>query len=109
MAAALIAHHSEEWGLTSTFAKELTAQRLGRMLAGSYSVNSTRMVRGGPRGYTWAALLPVWHRMGVVQDPRRSAPVRPTPPAGTGASGPAGATGAEVNPWQQELAPWGAA
>ena len=81
----------------SPFGKALTAQRLGRMLASSYGINSTRLERTGPRGYAYAALLPVWHRMGVVQGPRRSAPVPETPPDRTGASGAGGSTGAPVD------------
>ena len=95
MLASLVASHPAEWGVNSPFGKTLTAQRLGRMLASAYAVNSTRPDRDGPRGYTYASLLPVWRRMGIVTPERGSAPVPQTPPKQTGASGAAGSSGAE--------------
>jgi hypothetical protein len=90
---ALVTAYPNEWGLGSPFGKALTAQRLGRMLARSYGVNSERPERVGPRGYVWSTLLPVWRRMGIVTpDPPRSAPVFET-----GASGARGATGPAVS------------
>ena len=88
--------HPDEWGHGSPFGKPVTAQRLGRMLATSYGVNSHRLDRDGPRGYTRASLEPVWRRMGVTPD---LAPVRSTPPKETGASGASGETGASDR-WQ---------
>ncbi len=103
MVSVLVAQHPEEWGIASPFGKALTAQRLGRMLASSYGVNSTRLDRTGPRGYTRASLVPVWRRMGVERDERRSAPVAQTPAQGTGASGAGGSTGADCEcQWQLE-------
>jgi len=90
----LVHDHPDDWGDASPLGKRLTAQRLGRMLATAYGVNSTRLDRTGPRGYAQAALLPVWYRMGVRTDPRRLAPVHQPPPKRTGASGADGATGA---------------
>ncbi len=90
----LIQQHTDDWGDASPFGKRLTAQRLGRMLVSSYALNSTRPDRAGPRGYTRAALDPVWRRMGITTGSRRSAPVRVAPPQQTGASGAGGATGA---------------
>jgi hypothetical protein len=82
--------HPDDWGHGSPFGKPITAQRLGRMLASSYGVNSHRLDREGPRGYTRASLEPVWRRMGLVPD---LAPVPSPPPKETGASGAAGETG----------------
>lgn len=94
LVAALVNHHPEEWGMRSPFGKALTAQRFGRMLASSHGTNSTRLDRTGPRGHAYAGRLPVWHRMGVVQGSRRSAPVPETLSEGTGASGAGGSAGA---------------
>jgi hypothetical protein len=80
----------------SPFGKSLTAQRLGRMLATSYGINSARLDRTGPRGYTMASLIPVWRRMGVISPDRHPAPVRSDPPGETGAAGAGGSTGAAV-------------
>lgn len=112
LVAAMVASHPDDWGFRSPFGKDLTAQRLGRMLVSSYGVNSTRLVRTGPRGYTWSSLLPVWRRMGVVKPEQHLAPVCSTPPRETGASGAAGATGAPAplpaDLWQQSSSPYGA-
>lgn len=91
----LINHHPEAWGIGSPFGKPLTAQRLGRMLVSSYGINSTRLARDEPRGYTMASLKPVLRRMGVAPQPvEAAAPVTPTPLRETGASGAAGESGA---------------
>ncbi len=95
LVAALVANHPEEWGIGSPFGKALTAQRLGRMLASSYGVNSSRVGGRGLRGYARASLTTVWRRMGVEQAERRSAPVPNTHPNQTGASGATGGTGAD--------------
>ena len=92
--ASLAASYPQDWGMGSPFGRPLTSQRLGRMLATSYGINSTRLDRVGPRGYTWAALLPVWRRMGMVRDDRQRAPVHQSPAKQTGASGAGGASGA---------------
>ena len=85
----LIFEHPDQWGESSPYGRALTAQRFGRMLASSYGINSTRIVRGGPRGYTFASLEATWNRMGIA------VPVAPAPPQGTGASGATGGTGAD--------------
>ncbi len=92
--AKLVAEHPDEWGKASPFGKPLTAQRLGRMLASNYGVNSTRIERGGPRGYAWAALTPVWQRMGIGRDDQLSS--APDPPSRL--TGEPGATGATNQP-----------
>lgn len=90
----LIAQHPGEWGINSPFGKALTAQRLGRMLATSYGVNSARLDRTGPRGYTRGSLAMTWARMGVSDLAEVPAPVPNDPPQRTGASGATGSTGA---------------
>jgi hypothetical protein len=77
----LVFTHPTDWGAESPYGRALTAQRLGRMLATAYGVNSTRLDREGPRGYTRASLDPALRRMGM------------TPPNRTGASGSDGSTG----------------
>lgn len=71
----------ETWGEAGPFGKALTAQRFGRMLSQSYRVNSDRPGGVGPRGYTLATLLPVFHRMQIP------------PPDVTGRTGGTGETG----------------
>lgn len=89
----LILEHPDEWGDGSPFGKALTAQRFGRMLATSYGINSTRLDRSGPRGYTRASLDATWKRMGIAP-----APVPQEPVQETGASGASGETGAPECP-----------
>lgn len=51
---ALVLHHPETWGAESSYGKDLTAQRLGRMLTNAFSVRSTvldRANKNSPRGY----------------------------------------------------------
>ena len=90
----LVRQHTGDWGDGSPYGKRLTAQRLGKMLAQSYGINSTRLDRSGPRGYTRARLLPVWRRMGVVKDASRTPTRAASPRSRTGASGAGGSTGA---------------
>lgn len=59
----LIAHDPRVWGAESTYGKPLTVQRLGRMLATNYGVNTRQVERR--RGYVHADMLGAWQRMGV--------------------------------------------
>jgi len=81
---ALVAGYPPAWSAESSYGKDLTAQRFGRMLATAYKVNSARERKDGPRGYRVASLAPVWRRMGV------------TPPLQTGPTGASGATGTPI-------------
>ena len=74
----LIAYNPAVWGPESPYGRPLTFQRLGRMLAQGFKVNSARQ-GDGPRGYYRQALAPVWRRMGVPPLPE---PTEPTEPAG---------------------------
>jgi hypothetical protein len=69
----LILHNPRQWGAESSFGRALTFQRLGRMLAQGFKVNSSRQ-GDGPRGYYRQALAPVWRRMGI------GLPIEPTGP-----------------------------
>lgn len=107
----LVLEHPDMWGENSSFGKALTAQRLGRMLATAYGVNSTRLSGTGPRGYTRASLERAWRRMGVTvpdgpdNTPQgdtsipqggieiESEPVRSEPLQETGITGSTGSTG----------------
>ncbi|MFZ0717773.1 DUF3631 domain-containing protein, partial [Mycobacterium sp.] len=62
----LIEHNPDYWGKGSSYGKELTEQRFGRMLAQSAKVMSCRPGGGmSPRGYLRAGLEPVWNRLGI--------------------------------------------
>lgn len=62
----LIRHNPGMWGEGSNYGHALTVQRLGRMLARGYKVNSERPGGAGPRGYSWDSLARAWRRMGVT-------------------------------------------
>lgn len=62
----LIARHPERWGAASSFGKDLTAQRLGRMLSKSYSIRSERLTDGTQaRGYFRSQFVKAWRAVGV--------------------------------------------
>lgn len=70
------------WGITSSYGKALTAQRLGRMLSSSFNITSFRQPDGDrARGYRAAQIDPARVRLGM------------TPLSGTGRSGRTGHTG----------------
>ena len=76
----LILHNPRAWGPESPYGKALTFQRLGRMLAQGFKVNSSRQ-GDGPRGYYRQSLAPVWRRMGItlgIEPTEPTEPVRPT-------------------------------
>lgn len=101
MCTALAGTFPDQWGQGGPFGKAITAQRLGRMLATSYKINTIRQERTGPRGYTRAVLVPLWEVMGVT------APVPTPPPHQTGATGATGETGAcHLHPTPQPQTCW---
>ena len=66
MCAELARWYPADWGQQSRFEKDLTWQRLGRMLAKSYKINSHNpLYRGGPRGYRRSDFLRPWRQMGI--------------------------------------------
>lgn len=62
----LVSEHPDSWGRESTFGKELTPQRLGRMLSGNYKVSSARPDTNGPRGYLRASFKTAFRRFGIT-------------------------------------------
>lgn len=63
----LIAHRPSYWGAQSSYGKELTEQRLGRLLSQSAKITSARPGGGGnPRGFLRSQLEPVWQRLGIA-------------------------------------------
>lgn len=79
--AELVSDHPAVWGAEGPIGKDLTAKRLGSMLAKGYKIHSKRETRDGPRGYLRSDFERAWSRMGV--SPRVSGP--------SGASGSSGA------------------
>lgn len=61
--ARLIEKYPEMWGPESAYGKQLTSQRLGRMLSTHFKINSIRPGGGGtPRGYRHRTFEAVWSR-----------------------------------------------
>ena len=80
----LAGRYPDVWGTGSPFGKPINPQRLGRMLAHSFKVNTIRVQEDNgsrSRGYLRDSLIPVWRRMGVPL------PNRPDKPADCGQSG----------------------
>lgn len=61
----LIRQNPQMWGAESHFGKDLTVQRLGRMLVNGFKIHSQRQ-GDSPRGYHRSTLTPAWRRMGVT-------------------------------------------
>ena len=68
----LIRFNPDQWSSASYFGKDLTMQRLGRILNGAFGVSSIR-IGDGARGYHAKQLQSIWQQLGV-------APVEPTEP-----------------------------
>jgi Protein of unknown function (DUF3631) len=77
----LVAEHSNVWGEDGPIGKRLTAQRLGRMLATGYKINSGRETNYGPRGYFYASFLGAWRRMRITLPDKPAHPAEPAEPA----------------------------
>lgn len=70
----------QTWGEQSNYGKDLTAQRMGRMLVTAFKLHSFRRA-DHKRGYTLESLGTVWRRMGVPPLAEPSEPVRPSEPS----------------------------
>jgi hypothetical protein len=68
----LIRFNPDQWSSLSYFGKDLTIQRLGRILNGAFGISSRR-IGDGARGYHAKQLQSIWQQLGV-------APVEPTKP-----------------------------
>ena len=80
LVAALVDGWPDVWGRASGYGKDLTEQRLGRMLARAYKTNSHQQPDPPrARGYRLADLAPLWERTGIPI-PTRAVPTVPTDP-----------------------------
>lgn len=78
--ARLIKHNPQRWSFQSTFAKDLTAQRLGRMLVKHYRIHSGRQGGAGPRGYHRDVFTTAFRLMRVGSLPLSNEPALPVEP-----------------------------
>ncbi len=76
----LIKTNPEQWSSSSYYGKDLTAQRLGRMLFSAFGIYSKR-VGDSPRGYHSKQFEKVWRQLGITK-PRSTEPTEPTEPTG---------------------------
>lgn len=76
----LIANNPESWSNSSYYGKELTPQRLGRILNSSFGVNSQR-VGDSSRGYHSQQFQTIWKRLGITAN-KPTEPTEPTEPPG---------------------------
>jgi hypothetical protein len=77
----LVAEHSNVWGEDGPIGRRLTAQRLGRMLATGYKINSGRETNFGPRGYFHASFFGPWRRLRITLPEKPAQPAQPAEPA----------------------------
>lgn len=88
----LIARHPERWSSASTFGRDLTPQRLGRMLVKNFTIRATKDSEDR-RGYLCASFIRAWRAVGL-SDPRRFAdplsgePSKPSGPSEASAACP---------------------
>lgn len=67
----LIHDHPDRWSSMSTFGRDLTAQRLGRMLVKNFKVRAGKDEKDA-RGYHRGAFVRAWRAVGLGDGPRRS-------------------------------------
>ena len=80
LVARLIKFNPDQWSSSSYYGKDLTAQRLGRILRGAFGVNSQR-IGDSARGYHARQFNKMWWQLGVTpREPTK--PTEPTEPAG---------------------------
>ena len=64
----LIKLNPEQWSSNSYYGRDLTAQRLGRILATGFGVHSHR-IGDSPRGYHSKVFQTIWLRLGISNNP----------------------------------------
>ena len=77
----LIRSNPKTWSSMSNFGRDLTAQRMGSMMARGFKVNTKRsyLTDGATRirGYSVEQLLATWDRMGIRRSTDRAKPAKP--------------------------------
>ncbi|MHC5557688.1 DUF3631 domain-containing protein [Kocuria sp. U4B] len=83
----LVQDHPERWGSASTFGKELTAQRLGQLLAKNFTIRAGKSPDNTYRGYSRRDFERAWRAVGVTvpqtlsrKPPKPSETVKPSQP-----------------------------
>lgn len=76
----LISEHPERWGSGSSFGRDLTAQRLGRMLVKNFSIRSTKDTQD-VRGYYKTLFRSVWRAIGLDRQFTDSPSMEPSKPS----------------------------
>lgn len=69
LAQLLINHNPQMWGMDSSYGKDLTVQRLGRMLVQAFKIHSTRQ-GDSKRGYSQKSFAVAFRRMGITPTKR---------------------------------------
>jgi hypothetical protein len=74
----LIRTSPEHWSNSSYYGKDLTAQRLGRILTGAFGIYSERLTES-VRGYRSNQFETIWSRLGITPN-KPTKPTYPTEP-----------------------------
>lgn len=85
LASLLAGHRPEMWGQASAFGKDLTTQRMGRMLVQAFKIHSDRNAEK-KRGYPRSVFEQAWLRMQIMTKDGSGAP--PNRTGRTGLTGP---------------------
>lgn len=73
---ALIKQNPEQWSSASYYGKDLTAQRLGKLLTGAFGIYSLRL-NESTRGYSPSQFETIWSRLGITPN-KPTTPTEPT-------------------------------
>jgi hypothetical protein len=79
----LVALNPDYWGDGSSYGRQLTAQRMGRMLTQSAKVRATKNASSTARGYTRQSFTRAWRQLGITppsEPPEPSEPSEPSSP-----------------------------
>lgn len=61
----LIQHNADYWGIRSSYGKDLTPHRMGKLISQASKVTSKRPGGRGSRGYHRSELAPIWAKLGI--------------------------------------------
>ena len=80
LVAQLIRYNPDQWSSASYYGRDITMQRLGKMMSGAFGMRSLRNV-DGVRGYHANQLRDLWKQLGVspVEPPNPPTPNFPSP------------------------------
>lgn len=77
----LVALNPDYWGDQSAYGRQLTAQRMGRMLTQSAKVRATKNAASTSRGYNRQSFARAWRQLGITPPSEPPKPSEPSEPS----------------------------